>query len=331
MTEFTYEELTALIKTIPVGATKQHAGMKPLIRMYDDNMDTSREIYFALDRIDMWETLRPHPASTTGLLWVRQNLEHALQHCPLMVGHWAQFSQEDSMVLVDEVGLFIDKEATVTDQDRLAILRGEPCQKYLALGGLFRYSLRQDAEHITVLSPAWLGVAQSELRTELLTCGWTPDMLPRMCRLHADKPGAKDWVEQWSFPYTLMLLDFHIHGVVTPEFANEYQQTGQWPVWIHAGANPVDVVVARAVLPYVDSAYRNYTLNLPASMAQPEALLPPGEAAKLVQLVDVYMGLGMGQTLLDHFTRQSLMPVPDGKMLGIDGAEGLALPELGGL
>lgn len=328
MTELTHAQMSELIQKIKGDVTPDHPGIRILTRMSRKNMELSRSIYFAQDRLDMWRALRPHPDSTSAVQWLRHNLQHALQHCPLLMDHWARFSQENAMVLVDEVGKFIDGEGQVTDEDRLAILQGRACSKYPALGRAFFKALCDGPDHFTVLSPAWLGTPDSALRAQAVACGWAPDMLPRMCRLHADAPGAEGWLGEWPFAYTLMLLDFHAESMVIQEFRDGRNHSGLWTIAVHPTASPRDTVLARAVLPHLDTSMRIRQLLLPANLENPEQLLAPDEAQDLKKMVDVHMGLGMSSTLLEHFIGQSMMPVPDGVMLGVGAPERLDLPEM---
>lgn len=326
MSEFTTEELTALIDSIaPQDIHANHPGVKALVKCYGQEA-TARAIYFAKDRLDIWELIRPHRNSTAAIGWARQHLEYALVHCPKLMGHWATFSGAEGMYLIDEVGRTIDGVG-LDQKDRLAILQGQPSNHFPALGQGFKHAMAHYAKSYELLSPAWLGLDDSPLRAQAISSGWRGDMLPRMCRRHIDTAAASTWIAQWAFAYSLMLLDCHVCDPATWEF-NAQKEPAQWMVAMDKQASPQDAVVAQTLLAHLKSAKSAYKLETPDCVADACKLLPAEEVTQLTSLVDVHMGLGLCQTLTAHFVQQSLMAHPDGKMANLDGFQTVVLPEL---
>ena len=309
-------------------------GLLKLSQLQGADATFALDVYLGMDRIDIWAKLHTDPTFSGAINWLGSRKQQVLEKCPQLVEYWACFDRAQSYDFVVNIGRMLDAHARITDIERLAVLQGQHLELYPALRDSFQKAMRLGADTYLALSPSWIGTEHSALRQHALANGWTPDMLPAMCRMNVHRESAGSWLPNIAYAYTLMLLDEHLGGTLGRDSYDQRWQLPEWAIRFHRLANPLDTVAARRVLAHMDLSRRPYTIVEPTTdwgSAQVKMKVETAcadDVARVASMVDIYMELGLGKVLAQHLTQQSLMAQPSGSMGPVKPMESLALPEL---
>ena len=306
-------------------------GLFKLSQMQVADAKFASDVYLEMDRIDIWTKLHTDPKFNGAINWLGSRKHQVLQKCPQLVNYWACFDRAQAYDFVVNIGRMMDRHARITETERLAVLHGQHLELYPALRDSFQKAMRLGGDTYLALSPCWIGTEHSALRQHALANGWTPDMLPAMCRMNVHGESAGSWLPNIAYAYTLMLLDDHLGGTLGKDSYDQRWRLPERTIKFHRLAHPLDIVAARRVLAHMDLSSRPYTIVEPSTGwgDAPVATACASDVARVTSMVDIYMELGLGQALAQHLTQQSLMTVPDGIVREMDTGLAVSLPALG--
>lgn len=243
-------------------------------------------------------------------MWVRANVVHVLESCPLVLKHWKknQFPEDAERILFRYVGEALEGLAKNIKAEILSGKGKDASQKEL-----FHY-INRNSMNWNALSPLWIGEPGSDLRNAAVKLRWSDASLLGQAFHFISQPQAERWSRLVPYAHSLAVL----HRRTLVDWATHNIMKGSLRAIEIAGekwARPEDIALARSLINTMPQS--RYVL-----IAHPEA--KPFSTA-LQKNMDALVAVHMGLDMMSPFYKMILL----GQVDTLRNEATIVLPDLG--